>query len=227
LRYSIILFLNSCINIKMQIIHHAAVAAIFVTSVFAHGNITSPPARLPGPAMKAACGQGAVAAVMADPTTPLEDVPVTGASCKLDMCRGAVFADNKAQVQTYSPGQVVPFKAQLPIPHEGPMNVSIVDTKTNKVIGPPLIKFASYADENLAVLPANNTAFSVKVPAMQAGQCAVAGQCVMQWFWVGTNAKQTYESCVDFVMAPAGAAAAPPPPPAAPAIRGRRVQFRY
>jgi hypothetical protein len=81
------------------------------------------------------------------------------------------------------------------------MNVSIVDTATNKAIGAPLIEFDSYADEKLATLPANNTAFSVTMPALAAGQCGQAGQCVMQWFWFGTNAKQTYESCVDFVMA--------------------------
>lgn len=93
------------------------------------------------------------------------------------------------------------FQAILPIPHEGPANVSIVDTATNTVIGDPLIEFESYADESLAVLPANNTAFSVTIPELAAGQCAVAGDCVLQWFWFGTAAQQTYESCVDFVVA--------------------------
>ena len=206
----------------------AAAAALF-TTISAHGNITSPPARLPGPAMLAACGQPAVAAVMADGTTPLEDVPTTAASptCKLDLCRGAVFDDNKAQVQTFTPGQTVRMLAALPIPHEGPMNVSIIDTATNKAVGPPLISFASYADEKLAQLPANNTDFSVMVPQMAAGQCAVAGQCVMQWFWFGTKAQQTYESCVDFVMAPGGAATAPPAaPPAPPALGSIARLFR-
>jgi hypothetical protein len=132
---------------------------------------------------------------------------------KLILILKAQFEDNKANVQTFTPGQTVRMTAILPIPHEGPMNVSIVDTKTNTLMGPPLIEFASYADENLAQLPANNTDFSVKVPAMPAGACTQPGQCTMQWFWFGTQAQQTYESCVDFVMAPAGAAA---PPPAAP-----------
>lgn len=123
------------------------------------------------------------------------------AAGKLDLCRGAVFEDNADQVQTYTAGQVVAMTAILPIPHEGPMNVSIIDTATNTAIGAPLIEFASYADEKLATLPANNTAFSVTMPQLAAGQCAQGGQCVMQWFWFGTNAKQTYESCVDFVMA--------------------------
>jgi hypothetical protein len=94
------------------------------------------------------------------------------------------------------------MKAAIPIPHEGPMNVSIIDTATNKAIAPPLISFASYADEKLAELPKNNTNFDVKMPALPQGACSAAGQCVMQWFWVGTKAQQTYESCVDFVMDP-------------------------
>jgi len=164
--------------------------------------------------MAAACGAPAVAAVMADGTTPLEDVDVSAATpnCKLDLCRGAVLADNMANIQTYAPGQKVAMKAQLPIPHEGPMNVSIIDLKTNQAVGAPLISFKSYADENLQTLPKNNTDFSVTMPmSLAAGQCAQAGQCTMQWFWVGTQAKQTYESCVDFVMAPAGAAASGAP----------------
>jgi hypothetical protein len=104
-------------------------------------------------------------------------------------------------VQQFAPGQVVDMEAIIPIPHEGPMNTSIVDTTTNTVIGQPLISFASYADENLAQLPANNTNFSVTMPTnLAANQCTVAGECVMQWFWFGTSAQQTYESCVDFVM---------------------------
>jgi hypothetical protein len=104
-------------------------------------------------------------------------------------------------VQTFTAGQVVQMTAALPIPHEGPMNVSIVDAATNTVIGDPLIEFDSYADESLASLPANNTDFSVTIPQLADGQCAEAGDCVLQWFWFGTSAQQTYESCVDFVLA--------------------------
>jgi len=94
------------------------------------------------------------------------------------------------------------MRAILPIPHEGPMNVSIIDTATNKAVGSPLIVFDSYADERLATLPANNTNFDVTMPtSLPTGACTQPGQCVLQWFWFGTAAKQTYESCVDFVMA--------------------------
>lgn len=151
--------------------------------------------------MVKACGQSAVDNVLADGTIPLEDVFNALPSCKLDLCRGAVFEDNKARVQKYSPGQVVPFKAILPIAHEGPANVSIVKTATNKILGNMLLVFDSYADEKLKVLPANNTNFAVTIPTnLAASDCKLAGECVLQWFWFGTAAKQTYESCVDFVI---------------------------
>jgi hypothetical protein len=190
-------------------------------TVAAHGNITSPPARVPGPAMQQACGQTAVQNVLSDGTIPLEDVFDAAPTCKspaqiyllpvknpdlhptgkLDLCRGAVFEDNKDKVQNFTAGQVISMKAAIPIPHEGPANVSIVKTATNKMLGKPLLVFASYADEKLAALPPNNTAFNVTIPAnMSATDCRVAGECVLQWFWFGTSAKQTYESCVDFRM---------------------------
>ncbi|CAI4213435.1 unnamed protein product [Parascedosporium putredinis] len=178
-----------------------AALASLATMVSAHGNITSPLGRIAGAAMAAACGQAAVDAVNIDGTIPLENIQPATADCNLFLCRGATFDDNVDRVQTFTAGQVVDFTAILPIPHEGPCNVSVVDTTTNSVIGDPLIEFESYADEALAQLPANNTAFSVTIPQLAAGQCAVAGQCVLQWFWFGTGAQQTYESCIDFVVA--------------------------
>jgi hypothetical protein len=68
--------------------------------------------------------------------------------------------------------------ASIPIPHEGPMNFSIVNTKTNTAIEAPLISFTSYADESLATLPANNTTFNVTIPATLGSACSVAGTCV-------------------------------------------------
>lgn len=166
--------------------------------------------------MQKVCGSAAVSAILADGTGPLgmdinnyhltythiklENIPSNGSpNCNIFLCKGAQFSDNEANVQTFAAGDVVNFEAQLPIPHEGPANVSIIDTVTNTVVGQPLIEFDSYADENLAQLPANNTNFSVTMPDL-AGQCAQPGECTMQWFWFGTNAQQTYENCVDFVM---------------------------
>jgi hypothetical protein len=130
-----------------------------------------------------------------------EEIPSNGSpDCNIFLCKGTQFQDNQDNVQSFASGDVVNFLAQLPIPHEGPANVSIIDTATNTVIGQPLIEFDSYADEALAQLPANNTNFNVTVPDL-AGKCVTPGECTMQWFWFGTAADQTYENCVDFVIA--------------------------
>jgi hypothetical protein len=176
-------------------------STLWAATTLAHGNITSPPARQPGPVMQQVCGAAAVSSILADGTGPLENIQSNGAAdCNIFMCKGAQFEDNLANVQEFAPGEVVPFKAQLPIPHEGPCNVSIIDTATNTQVGQPLLVFDSYADENLAQLPANNTAFSVTMPADLGTQCQTPGECTIQWFWFGTSAQQTYENCVDFVM---------------------------
>ena len=134
-------------------------------------------------------------------TFEIENIPSSGAAnCNIFLCKGAQFADNQANVQTFAAGEVVDFEAQLPIPHEGPANVSVIELATNTVIGLPLIEFDSYADERLASLPPNNTAFSVTIPDDLDGACQVAGECALQWFWFGTSAQQTYENCVDFIV---------------------------
>jgi hypothetical protein len=70
-------------NIIMRTEYLISAAAFLVASVSAHGNITSPQARLPGPAMLAACGSTAVAAVESDGTIPLEDVTSPASTCSL------------------------------------------------------------------------------------------------------------------------------------------------
>lgn len=182
----------------------ASAMSILTAQVSAHGNITSPPARQAGAAMAALCGQAAVDTVNADPTAPIENLPaeaLASADCNAFLCRGATFEDQPAEsLQQFTAGQAVPMTAILPIPHAGPMNVSIIQTASNTVLSGPLISFDVYADESLAQLPANNTDFSVTMPDDLGTACTQAGDCVLQWFWFGTNAKQTYESCVDFVM---------------------------
>lgn len=59
-----------------------AATALLASMVSAHGNIISPPARAPGPAMAKACGQENVQTVLADPTIPLEDLTNPPATCK-------------------------------------------------------------------------------------------------------------------------------------------------
>jgi hypothetical protein len=157
------------------------------SSTWAHGLITSPPIRAVGSAMTAACGSTVAALVQADNSSHVEDMPEAAAidpgftnstACNVFLCKGLQFADNRANVQNFTAGQVVNMLASIPIPHEGPMNVSIINTKTNTAIGKPLISFVSYADESLAALPANNTNFNVTIPSDLGSNCTVAGICV-------------------------------------------------
>ncbi|KAI3337437.1 hypothetical protein HD806DRAFT_39331 [Xylariaceae sp. AK1471] len=181
----------------------------------AHGYISSPAMRMPGNATTSACGRSVVADIVKDKTSHVEGLPELAAKdagyhaaqCNLWLCRGVQFADNAANVQSYKPGQVVNVKIALSIPHVGSANVSVVDTKTNAIIGQPLLSWSKgYADEKQFygnTLPANQTDFNVTIPTTLESKCATAGDCVIQWWWYGTGARQTYESCIDFTVAAA------------------------
>jgi len=158
----------------------------FAASVLGHGLIISPPARAVGPAMISACGASVAALVTEDDTSHIEGMPeaalkeksFSAQACNVFLCKGLQFQDNMNNVQTFRPGQVVNMRASITIPHEGPMNVSVVNTQTNMPIGDPLITFTSYADESLPVLPANNTNFDVTIPMNLGSTCSIAGSCV-------------------------------------------------
>jgi hypothetical protein len=177
---------DTVINNPKMLYSLLSAASIFTQTVLSHGIITQPPVRDVGPAMTAACGASVAALVTADNTSHVEGMPEAAAqianfnstACNVFMCKGLQFADNTANIQTFQPGQVVNMLASIPIPHEGPMNVSVINTQANTVIGEPLISFDSYADESLAVLPANNTNFNVTIPTTLGSACSVAGTCV-------------------------------------------------
>ncbi|KAI8634691.1 hypothetical protein F5Y19DRAFT_469751 [Xylariaceae sp. FL1651] len=189
--------------------------AAFAALAQGHGYISSPPMRMPGNATTAACGRSVVADIVRDKTSHVEGLPELAAkdagyhaaACNLWLCRGVQFGDNVANVQRWAPGQTVEVKVTLTIPHVGSANVSVVDTKTNAIVGKPLLSWPQgYADEKQfygKTLPANQTDFNVTIPTTLGSQCAKAGDCVLQWWWYGTGAKQTYESCVDFTVAAA------------------------
>ncbi|OTB07226.1 hypothetical protein M426DRAFT_85770 [Hypoxylon sp. CI-4A] len=188
-----------------QIVSLAALAA----TVSGHGLITKPVPRGPGDASIAACGSAVVNNIKGDETSHVEGLPELAAAdaaynadlCNLWLCRGLQFADNAANVQKYAPGQSVNIEVELSIPHAGAANVSIVDTKTDSIISELLSWPSGYADERefyAHQTPANQTNFNVTIPEDLGSQCSEAGACVIQWWWYGTGAKQTYESCVDF-----------------------------
>ncbi|KAI5863048.1 hypothetical protein GGS23DRAFT_50364 [Durotheca rogersii] len=193
-----------------QLLPLAALAA----TASAHGLISSPTPRRPGDASVAACGRSVVNDITRDQTSHVEGLPELAAAdagyradaCNLWLCRGLQFGDNAANVQTYAPGQSVNVRVTLTIPHVGAANVSIVDTRSDTLVGPaPLLVWPSgYADERqfyARQTPANQTNFNVTIPQDLGGKCAVPGECVIQWWWYGTGARQTYESCIDFIVA--------------------------
>lgn len=191
-----------------------ALAASLAATAAAHGYVDFPAARQAGNASVAACGSSVVADIRRDNTSHVEGLPELAAKdagyhaaeCNLWLCRGIQFGDNVAGVQRYTPGQVVNLKVKLTIPHDGNANVSVVHTQTNKIIGSVLKNWPSgYANEQQfysKATPVDQTDFNVTLPDVSA-QCAVAGACVLQWWWYGVGARQSYESCVDFTMASA------------------------
>ncbi|KAK7181293.1 hypothetical protein DPSP01_007350 [Paraphaeosphaeria sporulosa] len=188
-----------------------ATGLLLAPVVLSHGIITTPPSRAIGPAISTACGQAITSAIKSDNTSYVEqltklasaDSKFNPAACDLYLCKGLQFSDNSANVQTWKAGDVVPIKIWLRIPHEGIANVSIVSTKQNKKVGDFLkLWTAGYAPgKSTNDVPLSQREFSVTVPSGLETTCANAGDCVLQWWWLGTAAKQTYESCVDFKIA--------------------------
>lgn len=185
----------------------AAALLALVPAVYGHGKILTPPPREPGPAMEAVCGQQVYDNQAANDQgnsqnelqIALTQSDYNAAECNLFLCKGYQFADNSANVQTFSPGQVVPMTAVISAPHTGTCNVSVVNTQTNTMISQELIYFSDYAS-NAHTIPPNNTAFSVTIPTDLGDQCNTAGVCALQWWWNAASIDQTYESCVDFVL---------------------------
>lgn len=161
-------------------------AAVLPTIISAHGLITSPAPRAVGAASLAACGSAVTKQIVADNTSHVEGLPEAAATasdyhakdCNLWLCKGLQYADNTANVLALSPGEVVHIDAYIRIKHAGTANVSIVDTKTDTIVGNQLLYWSNYADEKLSSLPANNSAFDVTIPRSLDGNCLKPGDCV-------------------------------------------------
>ena len=181
-----------------------------IASVNAHGFVTSPPARMPGDAMQEACGMQVYYNQMGDNYGNVQGELQVAATqndykedpCNIWMCKGFKFADNKDNVQSYSAGETVPITVDIRAPHTGYANVSIVKTSTNTMISDILKSWDVYASTS-SPIPDGNENFEITMPDV-GGECATAGDCVIQWYWNAPDIDQTYESCIDFTMSGSG-----------------------
>ncbi len=183
---------------------YSAVAfASFVSSVAAHGYVTSPQPRLPGPGLAAACGQQVFNNQNSDHfgniQGSIQNMQGPEPNCKIWQCKGIPFSDH-AQVYSYTAGQVIPMTVDIHAPHSGTANVSIVKTSTDSVIGTALKSWDQYAltSEPMSEHP-DWTSFSVTMPDVSS-ECGTPGDCVIQWWWNAASIDQTYEACIDFTM---------------------------
>ncbi|CEO59262.1 Putative Chitin binding protein [Penicillium brasilianum] len=185
----------------------AAALAALLPLVHGHGFVTSPNPRMPGSAMKAACGNQVEVNQQSDNYGNIQGELQVAASqsdynaaeCDIWLCKGYKFADNQDNIYSYTAGQTIDFTVDIRAPHTGIANVSVVDTASNTVIGDPLIYWSVYASTATGVT-ANETSFSVTLPDNLGSQCATAGDCVLQWYWYAESIDQTYESCIDFSL---------------------------
>ncbi len=192
----------------------ALAATGLITTVSGHGLLTSPKPRLPGAAMEAACGQqvynnqasDSYGNIQGELQVAATQTDYNAAECDIWLCKGYKYADNTANVQSYTAGQVVNFTFDIRAPHTGYANISIVDTASNTVIQ-ELLYYSDFAD-NSKTIPANETSNSFIIPSDLGTQCSVAGACVIQHYWNAASIDQTYESCIDFTVGGSGSSSA-------------------
>ncbi|PBL03290.1 hypothetical protein ARMGADRAFT_874061, partial [Armillaria gallica] len=168
-----------------------------------HGKLTSPSPRSDtiGSAFSEACGSQLLSVETSDAygniQQEMQTSTVDSSICNLWLCKGYQFADNEANVQSYTAGQTVSMTAEIRAPHTGIANVSIVATATNTIIGDALYSWDDYAS-NQSGVTADDEAWDITIPSDLGDQCATAGDCVIQWYWYSESVDQTYEDCVDF-----------------------------
>ncbi|KAJ7285222.1 hypothetical protein C8J57DRAFT_711710 [Mycena rebaudengoi] len=177
----------------------------FIAYAAAHGTVTIPTPRAIGAANVAACGATVNSILKSDKFGPIENAglaPVTynTTACHLFFCRGYQLEDNLNNTRVYSPGTAVAFHVSIEAHHTGFANVSVVNLVTQTPIA-RLFTWPVYANDTLGPpdWPKNESDFTVTIPNL-GSQCAKVGQCAIQWWWWGTQVKQTFESCVDFTQ---------------------------
>lgn len=206
----------SNLSVKMKSYTAAIGLAALATQVAAHGYLTSPKPRMPGAALTKACGSQVFNMWNSDINGNVQTALQTAsnqndydaAACNIWLCKGMKFDDNTANVQSYTAGEKVPITFNVAAPHTGTANMSVIDTKTNSIIGSPLITFDDYASTATGVT-AQEKNFDITIPSDLGSKCATAGDCVLQFWWDARSIDQTYESCIDFTVGGSGSAPAP------------------
>lgn len=200
----------SNISNKMKSYTAAFGLAALATQVSAHGYLTSPKPRMPGDALKKACGNQIFnmwnSDINGNVQTALQNAgqsDFNAEACNIWQCKGMKFEDNTANVQSYTAGEKVPITFNIAAPHTGVANMSIIDTASNSMIGSPLITFKEYASTAKGVTDAEKN-FDITIPSDLGGKCAKAGDCVLQFWWDARSIDQTYESCIDFTVGGSG-----------------------
>ena len=113
----------------MQSFTAALALAAMASTVAGHGYLVSPKPRMPGNAMKAACGQTVFNMFNSDingnPQGALQNPgsDYNEAECGIWMCKGMQFDDNKANIQALTAGQKLKMEVNIAAPHTGIANV--------------------------------------------------------------------------------------------------------
>ncbi|KAF1839405.1 hypothetical protein BDW02DRAFT_150870 [Decorospora gaudefroyi] len=184
--------------------YSAAVAlAGFVSSVAAHGYISSPQPRMPGNGLKEACGDQVFNQQSSDHfgnvQGALQNLQGDHPDCRMWQCKGIPFSD-AGEVFSYTAGQVIPMTVEIRAPHDGVANVSIVKVSSDTIIGEPLISWDEYALTSSPISAHPDwTSFDITMPDVSS-ECANPGDCVIQWWWDAASIDQSYEACIDFSM---------------------------
>ncbi|KFA52333.1 hypothetical protein S40293_00645 [Stachybotrys chartarum IBT 40293] len=181
-----------------------AILSLFAAGVLGHAVVETPEPRRPGSASDALCGAAVSSVLRRDLAGPIEEaskVADADYACDVYACRGYQFEDNESALQTYQAGDVVSFHVDLIAGHRpGYANVSVVDPVNNVVIGEPLKTWAAWPVNNPGP-DRDDINFNVTIPDTLGSVCTEGGNCVIQWYWYATGNRQTYESCIDFIVA--------------------------
>ncbi|KAI2629464.1 hypothetical protein GGS21DRAFT_545347 [Xylaria nigripes] len=174
-----------------------------LSGVQSHAVIQTPEPRGTGSKQLELCGGAVTDALERDIAGPIEDA-VDDADedyhCNAYLCRGYQYEDNEDKVQAVKAGDVLTFHIDLIAGHHpGYANVSVVDLKSNTVIGDPLVKWDNWPDSKSGP-PRNDTDFTATIPDTLGTACNEGGKCAIQWYWWSISNSQTYESCLDFYV---------------------------